>query len=129
MIQKSTTYLEASAEMAQMLNFEHALLLTLCTVTVVWPETSVPSQTAPVRREPSNCQCSATTTRTSAACVSRTYVYVCVCARACTSVYSRTCDRPLSPSSSLTGFPRLWPAKCGSQGRNQTAEQWRASFT
>lgn len=78
-IQKSATYLETSAEMVQMLNFEYALLLTLCTVTVVWPETSVPSQTAPVHREPSNCQCCATTTRTSAACVSCTYVCVCVC--------------------------------------------------
>lgn len=42
--------------------------------------------------------------------------HVCVCVCACMP-------------SSLTGFPRLRPGECGSQGRNQTAEQWRASST
>lgn len=46
-------------------------------------------------------------------------VYMCVC------VWSSFTP----PSSSLTGFPRLWPEEYGSQARNQTAEQWRASST
>lgn len=123
MIQKSVTYLETSAEMVQMLNFEYALLLTLCTATVVWPETSVPSQTAPVHRESSNCQCSATTTRTSATCVSCTYVCVCVC----TSVYSRTCDRPLSPLIITNGVSQALASKVwvtGQESNSRTMESF-----
>lgn len=102
---------------------EFALLLALCMATVVWPETSLPLQTAssPQRVIQLSVLCTFSASHMLAVCVAvGVCVYVCTHARVIIFY---------PPSSSLTGFPRLWPGERGSQGRNQTAEQWRASST